>query len=144
MVLPSASVCLISQRTPSVPACPVFFLRPQYTLPPLALELLLLKGRPLLELREEDTYWSRVLTTGLQNRREACSLGFKTLRRERSKEKAVLVHTKLTLFPHSITPKISPIPEQCALAQKGTAINRSGVPNSPTSEQPPSPKPVGR
>lgn len=90
------------------------------------------------------------LVLGAHNRLEgrgggACSLGFRTHgRRKRSRDGAVPVHAKLrTSFPHSITPKISPHPEQCALAQKGTTINRSRGPDSPTFQKAPSPKPFG-
>lgn len=53
---PSPSACLLYQ---------LLFLRPQYTFTPLASELLLLKGCPLLESRGQDT-----LILGTHNRLE--------------------------------------------------------------------------
>lgn len=106
-------------------------------------ELLSLKGCPLPESRGEDT------DPGVHNRldEQEGSLFF-SVWRSQEKEKIQRLggpstHKLRTLFPHSITPKISPNPEQSALAQEGTTINRSRIPNSPTSEQVPSPKLVG-
>lgn len=62
---------------------------------PLASELLLLKGCPLLESKGEDIHWSWVLTRGLREQEGSLFSGVQNHRRKhRFREKVVPVHIK--------------------------------------------------